>query len=76
MMRGKLDPNAVWQKLLRQDDPFSVFMAVPTVYSNLARHLLDGKLSASHSNDKVRDILSKYRLMVSGSAALPEPQMA
>ena len=47
-------------------------MAVPTVYNNLAKYLLDGNLDDFKSRDVIKEILSEqYRLMVSGSAALP-----
>ena len=71
MMAGRFDAEKTWQALLREDDPFSIFMAVPTVYNNLATHVKDGKLRDSFSDQQVKDILMKYRLMVSGSAALP-----
>ncbi len=46
----------------------NVFMAVPTIYFKLISHFesLDDA-----GQEKVRSILSKFRLMVSGSAALP-----
>ena len=75
MVKGKFDPHTVWMKLLRQNDPFTLFMAVPTVYALLTRHLLEGKLDQDFTSQQIREILSGYRLMVSGSAALPEPQM-
>lgn len=50
-------------------------MAVPTVYSNLAKYLKDGNLRDTHTDAQVKEILSGYRLQVSGSAALPVTQM-
>lgn len=46
----------------------NVFMAVPTIYFKLISHFesLDSK-----SQERTRTTLSKFRLMVSGSAALP-----
>jgi len=73
MMAGRFDADKVWLELLREEDPFTLFMAVPTVYNNLAKHLTDGKLAVPPS--QVKEMLLKYRLMVSGSAALPETQM-
>jgi acyl-CoA synthetase (AMP-forming)/AMP-acid ligase II len=64
---GKFDAQATWETLLREKDPINVFMAVPTVYNNLIRHFED---TAMHA-DIVKEKLSRYRLMVSGSAALP-----
>jgi hypothetical protein len=42
------------------------------VYNNLVKHFDEGKVS---SDLDVKERLSKYRLMVSGSAALPQAQM-
>jgi len=54
-------------------------MAVPTVYNNLIKHRQQSGSSSSSgsewSEEEVRDRLRQYRLMVSGSAALPETQM-
>jgi len=68
--RPKFDSEAVWQALLREEDPFTVFMAVPTIYNTLTRYLNEGKMDVNR--EQIRESLSKYRLMVSGSAALPE----
>ena len=76
MLDGKFDAARTWQNLLREEDPFTVFMAVPTVYNNLAKYIKDGKLRDTHTDEEVKEILSRYRLMVSGSAALPVTQMA
>jgi malonyl-CoA/methylmalonyl-CoA synthetase len=69
MSDGRFDAHRVWQKLLREEDPLSVFMAVPTVYNNLVRYFEENVFNAA----EVKSRLSKYRLMVSGSAALPVP---
>ncbi len=47
-------------------------MAVPTIYSNLTGHILSEAKREAGYLDKVKTRLSRYRLMVSGSAALPE----
>ncbi len=59
------------------DEDFSLFMAVPTIYGNLSNHI---RQEAKENNvqkdylDKIRSRFCRYRLMVSGSAALPETQ--
>ena len=73
MTAGKFDSHKVWLKLLREDQRFSVFMAVPTVYNNLVSHLDAGKLDTTFSREEIKYRLLQYRLMVSGSAALPIP---
>jgi len=44
MMKGKFDPIEVWKRLLRDEDPLNVFMAVPTIYSNLTKVYDEGKV--------------------------------
>lgn len=83
-MEPAFDPMATWQLLLNGEMDVSkdhkannrsevnVFMAVPTVYAKLIqahRNLF----KTEESRRMVREILSsKIRLMVSGSAALPQ----
>lgn len=67
----KFDAKVVMEKLLKED--INLFMAVPTVYFNLLNYIRANNLDKSNS---LSDILSrKIRLMVSGSAALPETVM-
>ena len=67
-MLPHFDAKTVWQHLLNGD--VNVFMAVPTVYAKLLEYLR----SNPDLNDNVKDTLGdKIRLMVSGSAALPQP---
>ena len=76
MLGGKFSADETWKALLRtEDDPDrnSIFMAVPTVYNNLATHFKNGKVGTDPA--EVKEILSRFRLMVSGSAALPVTQM-
>jgi len=78
IMVPKFDAGAVWSKLLgvgmaAKDRP-TIFMAVPTVYAKL----LDEYDTKFAGNAKLREHVralcsSKIRLMVSGSAQLPEP---
>ena len=48
-------------------------MAVPTIYYNLIKHKEENKVK--FSNEEIKRRLQRLRLMVSGSAALPEPVM-
>jgi len=45
--RPKFDSEAVWQALIRKEDPFTVFMAVPTIYNTLTRHLNEGNMDVT-----------------------------
>jgi malonyl-CoA/methylmalonyl-CoA synthetase len=62
----KFDPQLVWQQLT--DGTINIFMAVPTIYYKLIEHW-------HQQSDDMREYWSKavsgFRLMVSGSAALP-----
>jgi len=65
-MLPQFDPKMVLDQLLNGD--VNVFMAVPTVYAKLLEYLKTNEIN------NVQKILSnKIRLMVSGSAALPQP---
>jgi malonyl-CoA/methylmalonyl-CoA synthetase len=57
----------------RQEPPLSMFMAVPTIYAKLVQQAQT--LSAPERAD-LRAKLSRMRLMVSGSAALPVTLLA
>lgn len=65
LVRG-FDALGVWEKFIEND--YTLFMAVPTIYSRLIR-------SWDEAPDDKKKIMSgacrKMRLMVSGSAALP-----
>ena len=62
----KFDAAAVWEKFIHNN--YTVFMAVPTIYSRLIRAWDE----ASASDRRVMsEAAKKMRLMVSGSAALP-----
>ncbi|MBN3319820.1 ACSF3 synthetase, partial [Atractosteus spatula] len=64
----------VWEHLLSSQDPrVNVFMAVPTIYSRLIEYY-DRHFTQHHVQDFVRAVCKeRIRLMVSGSAALPQP---
>jgi len=65
-MVPKFDADSVWRKFVQNE--YSLFMAVPTIYSRLIR-VWD---EASPVNKKeMSGVCKKVRLMVSGSAALP-----
>ena len=49
MQEGRFSALRTWQALLRDDDPVNVFMAVPTVYANLAKLYFDGGLEPDYS---------------------------
>ncbi len=62
----KFDAAAVWEKFIHNN--YTVFMAVPTIYSRLIRAWDE----ASASDRRVMsEAAKKMRLMVSGSVALP-----
>ena len=73
---SKFDAKKVWEIFLDMDDSshnddVSVFMAVPTIYAKLVQeyHNMGDKLD--HIDVKQK-IMSKIRLMVSGSAHMPD----
>nr|XP_032620094.1 malonate--CoA ligase ACSF3, mitochondrial isoform X2 [Chelonoidis abingdonii] len=74
IMLSEFSPQKVWEKFLSPRAPrISVFMAVPTIYSRLMEHY-DKHFSQPHVQDFVRATCQdNFRLMVSGSAALPVP---
>lgn len=62
----KFDAQKVWQ--MWQNEPFSVFMAVPTIY----KRLIDEWHKASEAEKiTMQNACKSMRLMISGSAALP-----
>ena len=71
-MLAEFSPEKVWQELISEDsDRINMFMAVPTIYSKLIE--FHRKMFKNEEKQKIRSILrDRVRLMVSGSAALPE----
>nr|CAI5830061.1 unnamed protein product [Callosobruchus analis] len=71
VMLPKFTSATVWQYLLgRRREKISVFMATPTIYAKLVDKY---EKTYAKYKDKVRDyVKSHVRLMVSGSAPLPE----
>lgn len=64
----KFDPASVWARLLGTAAP-SVFMGVPTMYARMLQHLASMSLADQRA---AKGLGSKMRLMVSGSAPLPQ----
>ncbi len=65
MMDG-FDAREVWKRFEKKD--LTLFMGVPTIYSKLMDFWDD---SSAGERRRMRDSLAGFRLMVSGSAALP-----
>ncbi|XP_066515234.1 malonate--CoA ligase ACSF3, mitochondrial-like [Hoplias malabaricus] len=74
IMLPEFNPQKVWEQLLSSKAPMvTVFMAVPTIYSKLIQYY-DQHFSQPHVQDFIRAVCKeRIRLMVSGSAALPQP---
>lgn len=79
IMLPKFDAKKVWEIFLDMDeeshnDDVSVFMAVPTIYAKLINeyHNMGDKLDNIDIKQKIQ---SKIRLMVSGSAHMPDSVM-
>ena len=70
-MMPEFSADLVWETLLSRDVAVSVFMAVPTIYAKLVEAFRVSRHAerAHWARDELRQ---KVRLMVSGSAALPE----
>ncbi|XP_043937625.1 malonate--CoA ligase ACSF3, mitochondrial isoform X2 [Protopterus annectens] len=76
IMLPEFNPEKVWEYLLSTAPPgiprVNVFMAVPTIYVKLIEYC-DKHFTTSYVQDFVRAVCQeKIRLMVSGSAALPD----
>jgi len=65
-MMPKFDADSVWGKFVQNE--YSLFMAVPTIYSRLIRVWEE---ASPISKKEMSEACKKMRLMVSGSAALP-----
>ncbi|XP_056134801.1 malonate--CoA ligase ACSF3, mitochondrial [Lampris incognitus] len=76
LMLPDFQPQKVWETLLSSKEPrVNVFMAVPTIYSKLIQYY-DQHFTQPHVKDFVKAICKeRIRLMVSGSAALPQPTL-
>uniref|UniRef100_A0A8C1KU36 Malonate--CoA ligase ACSF3, mitochondrial n=1 Tax=Cyprinus carpio TaxID=7962 RepID=A0A8C1KU36_CYPCA len=71
---NKLIAQKVWEQLISSKSPMvNVFMAVPTIYSKLIEYY-DQHFTQPQVQDFIRAVCKeRIRLMVSGSAALPQP---
>lgn len=65
-MLEKFDAKLVWEKIAMEK--FSIFMAVPTVYSKLIQQWEEVE---EETKKKYSQACQKFRVMISGSAALP-----
>ncbi len=76
-MMEKFDAQEVWNKIT--NEKYTVFMAVPTVYVKMIDATVWSNFDSAQSDNrndepvllKRHDFFSTFRLMVSGSAALP-----
>lgn len=64
----KFDAEQVWQKF--EEGKLNLFMAVPTIYYKLVKYW-EGQ--EENKQKEMSEACSRFRLMVSGSAALPVP---
>ena len=65
-MFPKFDAAKVWESFVTKD--FTLFMAVPTIYRSLITHWNE---ATEEEERRMSKACRKFRLMVSGSAALP-----
>lgn len=77
VMLPGFSPAEVWSHLLALDAPVearvSLFMAVPTMYAKLLEEYHVSLAKTSRTKEYVRSVCTQnIRLMISGSAALPE----
>ena len=67
----RFDPSEVWQKFVDLD--LTLFMAVPTIYVKL---IAAWEAATPQERKLMQQACQKFRLMVSGSAALPASVLA
>uniref|UniRef100_A0A9J8AGI0 Malonate--CoA ligase ACSF3, mitochondrial n=2 Tax=Cyprinus carpio carpio TaxID=630221 RepID=A0A9J8AGI0_CYPCA len=74
IMLPEFSAQKVWEQLISSKSPMvNVFMAVPTIYSKLIEYY-DQHFTQPQVQDFIRAVCKeRIRLMVSGSAALPQP---
>ena len=70
-MLPEFNADLVWRLLTSADNDINVFMAVPTIYAKLVEAFRK-TFGAERGEEARSELRSKIRLMVSGSAALPE----
>ena len=72
-MIDDFDPARVWSLMLDPKEKINFFMAVPTVFAKLIQYYTKN-YTDSNEQEKIRRYLSdRFRVMISGSAALPVP---
>ncbi|KAJ1993892.1 hypothetical protein H4R33_000461 [Dimargaris cristalligena] len=69
-MAPKFDADKVWKRWIEGPHNLTLFMAVPAMYSKLVQAY--DKMSPENQA-RAREACSQFRLMVSGSSALPSP---
>ncbi|KAK9819448.1 hypothetical protein WJX74_006714 [Apatococcus lobatus] len=62
-------PTRVWESLQREEDPVSIFMGVPTMYTYLLSQYKDKM--GPEEQQRACDAASRLRLTISGSGACP-----
>ncbi|XP_016396425.1 acyl-CoA synthetase family member 3, mitochondrial isoform X2 [Sinocyclocheilus rhinocerous] len=74
VMLPEFSAQKVWEQLISSKSPMvNVFMAVPTIYSKLIEYY-DQHFTQPRVQDFIRAVCKeRIRLMVSGSAVLPQP---
>ncbi|KAJ3232516.1 hypothetical protein HDU81_002886 [Chytriomyces hyalinus] len=70
MAPEKLSPKQTWSRFTSPSRDLTLFMAVPTIYARLLE-LFDS--APIHEQSSMTAACTQFRLMVSGSAALPSP---
>ena len=73
---NKYSQKGIWDLLLDDQDGIdhTVFMAVPTIYRQLIEHYENNGFE--ERTNEIKQKLKTFRLMVSGSAPLPEKFMS
>jgi malonyl-CoA/methylmalonyl-CoA synthetase len=66
----KFNAEKVWKRFQDPRQDLTLFMAVPTIYSKLIQYF---ETLPEEDQSKYKNCFNQFRLMVSGSAALPGP---
>ncbi len=67
---SKFDPSVVWNLFMKPPEPYTLWMAVPTMYSQLIKKYDD---ASPDQKKAMTDSCKQFRVMISGSSALPIP---
>ncbi|KAI0978147.1 hypothetical protein GJ496_011819 [Pomphorhynchus laevis] len=70
--KDHFNAEQVFNRLLSDNPPITVFMAVPTIYSKILDYYKNQSFTAKEKQDIRHRFSKQLRLMVSGSAALPD----